>query len=274
MQTTKHRNRLQHLWLCLACALLLSHCAFGDTANATEEENSLNAFLLTVIGVEGTGVLQLRFGDGGTDGINQFSTTAGTVVLGDAVWLDIEKIDVYAGQSNGFPLARASYYIDRIFWALSPIAPLAAHEEEVTPAAGVRLTETGRDIFVTPLASGNTGNATDSLGRTIYALPEIRVALPPGRIQRIVVHVRRMQFNGTIGGNPYSVLYSVNSDFAVSPACNADLASKGTSTLPLYFNYAQLFRNVGAANTTAVNSAFATNIPRGGILSESECFSL
>jgi hypothetical protein len=251
-------------------------CAFGDTANALTEGESLAGFLFTVVGVNGTGSLRVRFGDGGTDGIDQFTTAAGTVVLGDAVWFDIEKIDVYAGQQSGrFPLAPVSYYVDRMFtWALTPVRPLAAHEESINPAPGVTVTETGRDIFVQPLAAGNNGNGQDGLGRFYLQAPEIRVALPSGGIQQVVIHIRRMQLNGTIGGNAYSVLYQVNSDYAVTPRCNNSIATNATTGIDFFFDYALLFRNVAAANSAAVNAAFAANIPAGGILSESECFAL
>ncbi|MCR9143960.1 MAG: hypothetical protein NXI24_17065 [bacterium] len=278
MKQSNYRMRRFACVLAAGCALSLSglRCTFGDTANSQTEGESLASFLLTVIGVNGTGSLRLRFGDGGTDGINQFTTAAGTVVLGDAVWFDIEKIDVYAGQQSGsFPLAPASYYIDRaLMFALSPIRPLAAHEENVTPAPGVTITETGQDIFVQPLSSGNSGNGQDSLGRFFLQAPEIRVALPPGGIQRVVVHIRRMQLNGTIGGNAYSVLYQVNSDYSVAPRCNTTVTSNATTGMDLYFDYSLLFRNVTGANSASVNSAFAANIPAGGILSESECFVL
>lgn len=271
-----------HRWLLLVFLNLFLcttgfRCTFGDTANALTEDQSLTGFLLAVIGVNGIGSLRLRFGDGGTDAINQFTSASGAVVLGDAVWFDIEKIDVYAGQQSGisFPLvAPVSYYVDRFWWSLAPVQPLAAHEENITPAPGVSITETGQDNFVLPLSAGTTGNGQDSLGRNFFQLSEIRVSLPPGGIQQIVVHIRRMQLNGTIGGNAYSVLYQVNSDYAVVPRCNNSVATNATTGIDLFFDYALLFRNVAAANSTAVNAAFAANIPAGGILSESECFGL
>ncbi len=250
-------------------------CTFGDTSNSLADDESLANFLFTVIGVNGTGNLRLRFGDGGTDGINQFTTAAGTVVLGGAVWFDIEKIDVYAGQQAGaFPLAPVSYYLDRAIHAMLPVQPLGAHEENITPAAGVTITEAGQDLFVQPLASGNSGNGQDSLGRFYFQAPEIQASLPPGGIQQLVLHIRRMQFDGTIGGSAYSVLYQVNSDYAVAPRCGNSIMTNATTGIDLFFDYAQLFRNVAAANSAAVNAAFAANIPAGGILSESECFSL
>lgn len=256
--------------------LALAGCTFGENANSLTEDRSLTAYLLAVVGVNGTGNVRLRFADGGTDGINQFTTAAGTVVLDDTVWFDIEKIDVYAGrQPTGiFPLASVAYYFDRFLLSLAPVTSLAAHDEVVTPAAGVTVTQIGQNVFVLPLSAGNTGNGQDSLGRNFFGAAEIRASLPPGGIQRIVVHVRRMQLSGTIGGNAFSVLYQVNSDFAVSPRCAATITTNATTNIPLYFDFSLLFRNVAAASSAGVSAALATNIPAGGILSESECFSL
>lgn len=262
--------------LAIVCAAMPG-CTFGDQVSSLDEDRSLNAYLLALIGTTGTGVLRLRFGDGGTDRIDEFSSAQGTVALGSSVWFDIEKIDVYAGQQDSpFPLAPATYYMDRfidgVLDGLAPVTPLAAHEESVEPAAGVTLTVAGEDQFVQPISAGVAGNGSDSLGRAFFQTGEITVALPPGGIQQLVMHIRRMQLVGTIGGNAFSVTYTVNSDFAVTPRCNNTVTSNGTTRMDLFFDYSRLFQSLTAANSAAVNSAIAANIPAGGILGESECF--
>jgi hypothetical protein len=271
----------QSLIYILTLALLpifAGRCAFGDEASALDEERSLTQYLLAVAGANGTGNLRLRFGDGGTDQIDTFANPAGAVVLGDAVWLDIEKIEIYAGQTSTatFPLAPLTYYFERFWLGVSRglVSPLGAHDEGVTPAPGVTIAETGQNTFAAPLSAGTNGNGQDSLGRFYYQVPEISVSLPPGGIQRIIVHVRRMQFNGTIGGNPFSVLYQVKADFATTPRCNGTIRSHSATGIDLFFDYALLFRDLPAASSAGVTSAFGENIHDGGILNESECFGL
>ncbi len=250
--------------------LLCGACSFGTQGDALSDEEALLSY---VLGVAGTGAMnvQLRFGDGGLDAIDSFSSNQGTVQLSSA-WLDVEKIDVYAGASGIpapiLPAADALTFDGREF-----MAPVSRHEEDIAPAAGVSIFVTGRDRFVQPLSAGSFGNGRDSLELYYFGTDGGTLALPPGGVQSVVLHVRRMQFVGTIGGASFTALYSVASDFAVTPRCAATVSPVSSTAMLLYFDYARLFANLGGTAESDVSAAFAANIPGGTIMREHECFS-
>lgn len=254
---------------CVAAVLFLTACSFGSQGDALSEDEALLSY---VLGVAGTGAMnvQLRFGDGGLDGIDSFSSNQGTVQLSSA-WLDVEKIDVYAGYT-GIPAPILPPAESLTYDGRNISRPVPRHQEDINPAAGVTIFVTGQDQFVQPLSAGSLGNGRDSLDLYYFGTSGSIVALPAGGVQSVVLHVRRMQFSGTIGGTNFSALYTVASDFAVSPRCGAAVAGARTTSMLLYFDYARLFSNLGGTSESAVNQAFAANIPGGTIMREHECF--
>ena len=265
-----HGLRRSKLKGALSLLLILSGCAFGSEGDQLETDAALLSYLLST--QNGGVVVLLRFGDNGIDGIDSFTSVPGAVALSTPFYIDIEKIDVYAGQ-NGVAYRRSyTLQFTELLSLLNPVTPLHAHEEDVAPSSGVVRIDGGHNVFAEPLSAGVNGNGRDSISRYYFETTPIALTVPTGGIQRIVVHVRRMQFQGTIGGSAFDVLYQTPSDFGVTPRCARNISTGLTTTIPLYFNYAGLFQGLTAANNAAVIQAFNSNIAAGGVTGEHECF--
>lgn len=230
-------------------------CAFGEEASSLEDESQLLAYVLGVYADSGATTVNLRLGDGGTDGLTNFVSGSTTVALNSSSWLEIDRLEL---------LIRRAGVLGNRYEAL--------HEEGPAPGPDTARVIVARDVLLQPLAAGAGGSATDSLGRPYFAAQPMQSGLPIGTIERAVLHLRRFQFSGSANGTPFSVLEAKALDAEATLRC-ATRSNPGQETsVQLYFDYSALFRNLASASQAGIEQAFRDNATNADLLGEHECF--
>ena len=270
---------------CLLVAILAGPvaCAFGDTENKLEESQSLLTYLLH--SQQGDISLELRLGDGGTDRIDQFTSGGAAIALSTSSWIEVERVEVVlkpnALLASAAPATLAcdgaldcvAEFVFDFFAALSPFQPLMAHGEDTVVSAGAERYDIATNLFLQPLSAGTTGNGSDLAGRRFFLSGVVAARLRPGTIENVLIHVKRIQMNGTINGaTNFAVLHATSGDQGVVPVCGARVAYGSTTSLKLFVNFAGLFNNLPANTEAGVQSALATNLNSAALVSENDCF--
>ena len=263
-----------------ACSLGSSGCAFGEVADSTEEFAATVSFLTSLLPADrGAGRVPLRFGDGGTDAFDTF-TTSNTIVLSGANWVEFERIEIVTGSATAVATREPGAFLERVAArTLDLLRPpgldhtnLFAHGGTDSSDSGGDTVIVGEDLFYRPLAAGSSGNGKDSLDRFYYEINDTFALFGSGSIERVVFHFRRFQFSGTVDGTAFAVLHDTPSDYQVTLACYREIVRDDTLDVPVFFNIAVLFRSLPSADAAGVASAFASNVSSSDLIQEHECF--
>lgn len=252
-----------------AAALLLNGgCAFGTEASALEEDSVFLSTWLTTLASFSSGTVDLRFGDGGQDVIDQFNSGAVALQLNTTSWIEIDRVDLtlaptsLAGLSNAAPTSGGE----------DLTTSLHEHEESApAPGGAVRVSVIG-PYFVQFLSAGGSPATLDSLDRRYYSPGPIAFRGAPGRLTSVTVHVSRRSFSGLAGAAAFSALDSQAADFAITLRCPLTLNPTAPSHLRLFIDYSVLFRDMAAASASEASAAIVRNRNATDLVKEAECF--
>lgn len=252
-----------------AAALLLSGgCAFGTEASALEEDSVFLTTWLTTLASFSGGTLDLRFGDGGSDAIDSFSSGAVALQLSQASWIEIDRIDLTLAPTSlaGFSNATSTESADDL------AAVLHEHEESApAPGGAVRVSVIG-PYFVQFLGAGATPAAFDSLDRRYFSPGLLTFRGAPGRLTSVTVHVSRRSFSGTAGAAAFSVLDAQAADVSLTLRCPLTVSPAAPANLRLFLDYSALFRDMAAASASEASAAIVRNRTAVDFVKEAECF--
>lgn len=261
-----------------AAAAFLSSggCAFGTEASALEEDSVFLSTWLTTLGSYSGGTVDLRFGDGGSDAIDQFNSGAVALQLNTASWIEIDRVDLIISPANILGVSAASaanIAADPSAAGGDDLASVLHEHEESAPAPGgaVRVSVIG-PYFVQFLSAGATPAALDSLDRRFFSPGAIAFRGAPGRLTSVTVHVSRRSFSGTAGAAAFSVLDAQAADFTLSLRCPLTLSPTAQPNLRLFIDYSVLFRDMAAASASEASAAIARNRNAVDFVKEAECF--
>lgn len=252
-----------------AAALLLNGaCAFGTEASALEEDSVFLSTWLTTLASFSGGTVDLRFGDGGQDAIDQFNSGAVALQLNTASWIEIDRVDLTLAPTSLAGLTSATSTSGG-----DDLASVLHEHEESAPAPGgaVRVSVIG-PYFVQFLSAGATPAALDSLDRRYFSPGAIAFRGAPGRLTSVTVHVSRRSFSGTAGAAAFSVLDAQAADFTLSLRCPLSLSPTAQPNLRLFIDYSVLFRDMAAASASEASAAIARNRNAVDFVKEAECF--
>lgn len=246
---------------CLSCALVAvvlawaNNCAGGELGSAQEQDAALMEYALSLLRADG--VLSLRFYDGGTDGLNQFSVSGNAVVLSGVNFMELEKLELRP--AGGLPIFRDA-----------PPA-MVAHEELPNLGPAVHSIALGNTVQF--LAAGSTGSGTDSGGRPYYSV-DVPLRVPPATYTQATLHVRRLLLNGTVAGSAFSVIREASLDASSGLMCTTSLRSNQAFVLRLVFDYSLLLSGLPSADQAGVASVVQGSHSGAVFMREHECFTL
>ncbi|MCB1327363.1 MAG: hypothetical protein H7A21_14650 [Spirochaetales bacterium] len=288
---------LRVLGMSLICGLVAyaggAHCSFGEPGDQMADDQAALAFLLT--SQHGYVQSALRFSDNGTDRIDQFTNNQGiAIALSNASFFDIERVEVLlqpapfayrdaprmqfaADESTRFVATNAlTRNLSRVLGDLGFLLgafgsrPLYAHEDTTVIASDSVAINVVSGVFVSPFSAGVNGNGDDGAGKLHYGVDGFSAAVRAGTIQRVIVHVRRLQLTGTVAGNAFTSLVT-DQDMKTPVSCAASVAAGARVDLRVRINYSRLFRNLASSDQAGVDAALAANITDSHLLEEHQC---
>ncbi len=258
-----------------AAAAFLSSggCAFGTEASALDEDSVFLSTWLTTLASYSGGTVDLRFGDGGSDAIDQFNSGAVALQLNTASWIEIDRVDLIIAPANIFGLSAGnSASLATAASGEELTIGLHEHEESVAaPGGAVRVSVIG-PYFVQFLSAGAAPAALDSLDRRYFAPPALAFRGAPGRLTAVTVHVSRRSFSGLAGAAAFSVLDTQAADFNISLRCPLALGPSTQPSLRIFLDYSALFRDMAAASAGEAAAAIVRNRNAADFAKEAECF--
>ena len=297
MRSTMRAPRIPILVMSLFCALLAhlggAFCSFGEPGDQMADDQAALAFLLA--SQSGTVFSALRFSDNGTDRIDQFTNNQGVAIaLSNASFFDISKVEVIVhpapfayrdpamSGSAGFgtaslpigdTLTRGFLKVCADFSAIAGAfrsRPLYAHEDTTVISSDSVAIEIVPGVFVRPFSASVNGNGDDGAGKPHYNVDGFSARVRAGTIQRVIVHVRRLQLTGTVNGSAFTSVLS-DQDFKTPVTCAASVATGGRTDLRVRVNFSRLFRNLASNDEAGVDAALVANISDSHLTEEHEC---
>lgn len=245
------QSGLNRLWILMLLVASLSagmHCVYGTVGDSEETNNALTSFLL---GSARTDLqLELRFTDGGSDAIDQFSSGGAAIDL-SSLSIEVQEVEVFyePGLFQGI--------ISNLLY-LHKSGELMAHGEEETSGTGSFRTPGG-----TFQLTGFTG--TDAGGRNYQALT-LNLQVPPGDVKTVRLHIGQITATGTTDANPFATVSNDLADTSTSLNCTLDINLNQSVSRPLLLNFGQLFAD--GTGATAIRNRVSSST----FLQETECF--
>lgn len=235
----------------LLILFLLCHgCTFGSKGNQNEEDST--ALALIVGSLRANAEIKLRFFDKESNAtLSSFTSGANAIVLQSPGEIEIEKLEIWTE-----PDLLAGIFPWRKF---IPVSELAAHEQHADTSTTAQKTIFFQNIILRDFFLTTSG--TDGLSRPYFALPTLNVSnIPPGRISRIVLHVKRVNLTGTFNATTFTVAVSTPIDSAVVPTCATTASLSRQARIFPIFNFKNLFSGATSANSAHLEAKFIENL--------------
>lgn len=231
-------------------ASLLSNCVYGRVTDGEEEQSALASFLL---GSARTDLqLQLRFTDGGSDAIDQFSSGGAAIDL-SSLEIEIQEVEIIYDPGFFQGILTKLMYLHRD-------GELLAHGEETVSTTSSFRTSGGTFILT-------GGTATDAGGRNYQPL-DLALRVPPGQIRSIRLHIGRITSAGTSDATPFGSASTELVDSSVIFNCTSNPSLNQSVSKPLLLNHSVLFAGGTSSASIRDNAASAS------FVTETECFTL